>query len=35
MVPWPLELLADAIAQCEDSKTLIALLWLAGRAGEQ
>jgi 8-oxo-dGTP pyrophosphatase MutT (NUDIX family) len=35
IVPWPLELLADAIAQCEDSKTLIALLWLAGRVSEQ
>ncbi len=31
IVPWPLELLADAIAQCEDSKSLIALLWLAAR----
>jgi ADP-ribose pyrophosphatase len=31
IVPWPLELLADAIAQCEDSKTLIALLWLTAR----
>ena len=35
IVPWPLELLADAIARCEDSKTLIALLWLAGRASGQ
>jgi 8-oxo-dGTP pyrophosphatase MutT (NUDIX family) len=35
VVPWPLELLADAVAQCEDSKTLIALLWLAGRVSEQ
>jgi 8-oxo-dGTP pyrophosphatase MutT (NUDIX family) len=29
IVPWPLERLADAIAECEDSKSLIALLWLA------
>ena len=27
-VPWPLHRLADAISECEDSKTLIALLWL-------
>ena len=31
IVPWPLERLDDAIAQCEDSKSLIALLWLAQR----
>jgi 8-oxo-dGTP pyrophosphatase MutT (NUDIX family) len=31
IVPWPLGLLDDAIAECEDSKSLIALLWLAGR----
>jgi ADP-ribose pyrophosphatase len=31
VVPWPLERLADAIARCEDSKSLIALLWLALR----
>ena len=31
IVPWPLALLDDAIAECEDSKSLIALLWLAGR----
>ncbi len=31
IVPWPLERLDDAIAECEDSKTLIALLWLALR----
>jgi 8-oxo-dGTP pyrophosphatase MutT (NUDIX family) len=30
VVPWPLEQLDDAIAQCEDSKSLIALLWLKG-----
>ncbi len=34
IVPWPLAKLDDAIEQCEDSKTLIALLWLrARRAG--
>ena len=33
IVPWPLGDLGDAIAQCEDSKTLIALLWLAARRG--
>ncbi len=31
IVRWPLERLDDAIAECEDSKTLIALLWLALR----
>jgi 8-oxo-dGTP pyrophosphatase MutT (NUDIX family) len=31
IVPWPLARLDQAIAQCEDSKTLIALLWLAAR----
>jgi 8-oxo-dGTP pyrophosphatase MutT (NUDIX family) len=31
IVPWPLDRLDDAIAECEDSKTLIALLWLALR----
>jgi 8-oxo-dGTP pyrophosphatase MutT (NUDIX family) len=29
IVPWPLDRIDDAIAECEDSKTLIALLWLA------
>ena len=29
VVPWPLDQLDEAIAQCEDSKSLIALLWLA------
>ena len=29
IVPWPLTQLDDAIEQCEDSKSLIALLWLA------
>jgi 8-oxo-dGTP pyrophosphatase MutT (NUDIX family) len=31
IVPWPLARLDEAIEQCEDSKTLIALLWLAAR----
>jgi len=29
IVPWPLDELDAAIAECEDSKSLIALLWLA------
>jgi 8-oxo-dGTP pyrophosphatase MutT (NUDIX family) len=29
IVPWPLHDLQGAIDQCEDSKSLIALLWLA------
>jgi ADP-ribose pyrophosphatase len=33
IVPWPLERLDDAIADCEDAKSLIGLLWLAGRLG--
>jgi ADP-ribose pyrophosphatase len=33
VVPWPLERIDDAIAQCEDSKSLIGLLWLAARRG--
>jgi ADP-ribose pyrophosphatase len=28
VVPWPLERLEDAVAECQDSKTLIGLLWL-------
>lgn len=32
IVPWPLERLEEAIAACEDSKSLIALLWLAARS---
>ncbi len=28
IVPWPLARLDEAIAECEDSKSLIALLWL-------
>jgi 8-oxo-dGTP pyrophosphatase MutT (NUDIX family) len=31
VVPWPLDRLDDAIAGCEDSKSLIALLWLSRR----
>jgi ADP-ribose pyrophosphatase len=31
IVPWPLDRLDRAIAECEDSKSLIALLWLARR----
>ncbi len=29
IVPWPLARLDEAIEQCQDSKSLIALLWLA------
>jgi 8-oxo-dGTP pyrophosphatase MutT (NUDIX family) len=32
IVPWPLDKLSDAIAESEDSKTLIALLWLVARS---
>src|SRR5271166_5068963 len=31
VVRWPLERLGDAIAECRDAKTLIALLWLSDR----
>jgi ADP-ribose pyrophosphatase len=31
IVPWPLDQLDRAIAECEDGKSLIALLWLAAR----
>jgi 8-oxo-dGTP pyrophosphatase MutT (NUDIX family) len=31
VVPWPLDRLQDAIAESEDAKTLVALLWLAAR----
>lgn len=35
IVPWRLDRLDDAIDECEDSKSLIALLWLAaGRPGD-
>jgi 8-oxo-dGTP pyrophosphatase MutT (NUDIX family) len=33
VVPWPLGELERAIAECEDAKTLIGLLWLARRLG--
>ncbi len=32
IVPWPLPRLDDAISECEDSKSLIALLWLKARS---
>ncbi len=31
IVPWPLERLDDAISQCRDAKSLVALLWLKAR----
>jgi ADP-ribose pyrophosphatase len=31
IVPWPLDRIHDALTESEDSKTLIALLWLAHR----
>lgn len=31
IVPWPLARLEQAIEECHDSKSLIALLWLAAR----
>jgi 8-oxo-dGTP pyrophosphatase MutT (NUDIX family) len=31
VVPWPRQRIGEAIAQCEDSKSLIALLWLQTR----
>lgn len=33
VVPWPLDRLDEAIAECDDAKTLVALLWLRGRRG--
>jgi ADP-ribose pyrophosphatase len=33
IVPWPLDRLTDALAECDDSKSLIALLWLLQRRG--
>ncbi len=33
IVPWPLERLQEAIARCEDAKTLIGLQWLARSGG--
>ena len=32
IVPWPLDHIDGALDECEDSKTLIALLWLAARS---
>jgi ADP-ribose pyrophosphatase len=31
IVPWPIARIGEAIEQCEDSKSLIALLWLESR----
>lgn len=31
IVPWPLARLGEALAECRDAKTLIALFWLARR----
>jgi len=31
IIPWPLDRLDDAIAECQDAKSLVALLWLAAR----
>jgi 8-oxo-dGTP pyrophosphatase MutT (NUDIX family) len=31
IVEWPLDRLDDAIAQCQDAKSLVALLWLQAR----
>jgi len=31
IVPWPLDRLDEAIADCADSKSLVALLWLVAR----
>ena len=31
LVPWPLDRLGEAIAECRDAKTLIGLYWLARR----
>ncbi len=33
IIPWPLERLEAAVAELEDSKSLIALLWLIARRG--
>jgi 8-oxo-dGTP pyrophosphatase MutT (NUDIX family) len=32
IVPWPLDRIDDALAECEDSKSLIGLLWLVARS---
>jgi len=31
VVPWPLERIGEALAECRDAKTLIALYWLSRR----
>jgi len=33
IVPWPLHQLDAAIAECDDAKTLVGLLWLAAKRG--
>jgi len=33
ILPWPLGRLDEAIEQCDDAKSLIALLWLTARTG--
>lgn len=35
VVPWPLDRLSEAIDACEDSKSLIGLLWLSRELGAQ
>jgi ADP-ribose pyrophosphatase len=35
IVPWPLDRLPDAIAELDDAKSLIALLWLAAQPRDQ
>ena len=35
IVPWPLEDLQGAIEECQDAKSLVALLWLAGRCSQR
>jgi 8-oxo-dGTP pyrophosphatase MutT (NUDIX family) len=35
VVPWPLDELDEAIAQSQDAKTLIALLWLSARRAQE
>jgi 8-oxo-dGTP pyrophosphatase MutT (NUDIX family) len=35
IVRWPLERLDDAIAQCQDAKSLVALLWLKAHSPDR
>ena len=35
IVPWPLDRLGEAITECEDAKSLIGLLWLAGELARE